>query len=269
MIKKTEANDIPQQTVSVSTPPNVDAFNHFDDEKNLTKLAEKISSINKEKRDALEILEKVDSFYSKSFGSLLTLIISMIGFVGFFIPLGISYYQSRLLKKQNINLRRSIDNDVVIKLSELKHSLYDYNKNEMLKLEVDLKGVIKGIESQNKIEIRKLRAESLARINHLSAATCHLNRDFDTGAVFYLNAGLNYIQCEDHRGLKTVINSLLKDVFANIPSDDVNTLLDGAYDKFMKKLSSFDVELIYHNDIVELESAWRGFKKRAGVKNHD
>ncbi|MFJ5358960.1 hypothetical protein [Pectobacterium sp. CHL-2024] len=58
---KPDSNDINHPTTSVGKQSDVDVLSYFDDEKNLAKLAEKIS-LNKEKRDALEILEKVDFF---------------------------------------------------------------------------------------------------------------------------------------------------------------------------------------------------------------
>ncbi|MBN3083270.1 hypothetical protein H4F49_21880 [Pectobacterium polaris] len=271
--KKSDANDIPQQTVSVSTQPNVDAFNYFDDEKNLAKLAEKVSSLNKEKRDALEILDKVDSFYSKSFNALLLLIIAMIGIVGVAIPLVISFYQTRLLKKQNSELKKSIDNEVSIKLSDLKASLYLDNKNEMLKLEDDvivkIDGVISKIKSEYRDEINKAKAESLARINHLGAVSSIVNKEYGAGAVFYFYAGVNYIEYNNHRKLRSLIEVILREVIKQIPSDYREPLLNKAYDEFIKKLSLFNVDSIYSDNINELELAWRDFEKRVEATNND
>ncbi|MDX6917583.1 hypothetical protein R9X49_20955 [Pectobacterium carotovorum] len=266
--KKLDAIDIHQQTVSVSTQSNVDAFNHFDDEKNLAKLAEKISS-SKEKRDALEILEKVDSFYSKSFNSLLALIISIIGIAGIFIPLGISYYQAKLLRKQTIDLQERISNEVSEKLSDLKKSLYADNEKRMLSLDGDLKKNIERIEKEYKIEIKSLRSESLARINHLSAATCLLNEVYGTSSSYYFDAALNYMDYSDHGNLRRVIFSLKdNDIFAKIPPQNKTPELDKKYNDFINRLSSFNVDSIYNDDVIWLKKTWREFEKRV-EKNDD
>ncbi|MEQ9905049.1 hypothetical protein [Pectobacterium aroidearum] len=265
--KKSDTNDIPQQTVSVSTQPNVDSFNYFDDERNLAKLAEKISSLNKEKRDALEILEKVDSFYSKSFYNLLMLIIAMIGIVGVIIPLVISFYQTRTLKNQNANLKRNIDDEFSIKLSDLKDSIYDYNKGEMLRLENDVKNMMIKIERDYKIEIENLRAESLARINNTIAGTCLVNKHYKTSAKYYFQAGLNYIKYKNHYSLRHVIQNLMKKVIPNLLPNDSDESINEKYKKFINRLSEFNTESIYDDDISGLKSVWMEFLKR--VESND
>ncbi|QRN39358.1 hypothetical protein [Pectobacterium carotovorum] len=264
--KKLDDNDIHHPTISVGTQSNINEFTYYDDEKNLAKLADKVSSLNKEKRDALEILEKVDSFYSKSFNTLLLLITTIIGIVGVVIPLVISSYQTRLLKKQNSNLKISIDNEFSIKLSNLKDSIYEYNKNEMLKLEGDVRDVMMKIEANYKVEIEKLRAESLAKINHHSATTCFVSGDYGLAALLFFNAGLYYMSYGYHKNLRIVIDSLVKSVVINIPSNYDSALLYEVYDQFMEKLSLFDTDLIYSNDVVNLKSVWNEFEKRAEVK---
>jgi hypothetical protein len=260
--KKIDTNDIHYPIDSVGKQSDVDVLSYFDDEKNLAKLAEKVS-LNKEKRDALEILEKVDSFYSKSFNSLLTLIISIIGIAGVFIPLGISYYQANLLKKQTIDLQERISNEVSEKLSDLKKSLYADNEKRMLNLEGDLKKNIERIEEEYKNEIKKLRSESLARINHLSAATCLLSEAYGSSSSYYFDAALNYMKYSDHGNLRRVISSLKEnDIFVKIPPQNKTPELDKKYNKFITELSSFNVDSIYNDDVIWLKKTWKEFEKR-------
>ncbi|AOR65129.1 hypothetical protein H4F51_14365 [Pectobacterium brasiliense] len=257
------ANDVRHPVASMDTQSNIATPAYYDDEKNLAKLAEKISSLNKDKRDALEILEKVDSFYSKSFYNLLMLILALTSIVGLLIPIIISAYQTKLLKGQTINLQQTITNEVASKLSELKETLYADNEKKMLELEGDVKKIIEKMEAEYKVEIKNLRAESLARINHVSAATCFVNKEYGTAAKFYFRAALNYMKYNNHSGIRNVTNFLIKNVMAKIPSDHETPQLDERYNKFIKELSSFNTESIYNDAISELKSAWDDFEKRA------
>ncbi|MCL6353621.1 hypothetical protein [Pectobacterium polaris] len=265
--KKLDANDIHHSTVSVSTQPKVDAFNYFDDEKNLTKLAEKISSLNKEKRDALEILEKVDSFYSRSFNTLLLIIISMIGLVGVFIPLVISIYQNRLIKSQSVSLQGNIRSEVASGLLKLKDDIRIENEGGFLELKGNISEVTERIESEYKYEIEMLRAESLARISNSIAGSCWTNGNYNLSVMFYCQAGLGYMQCKNHGRLKDVINSLVDNVIPNMSFYDGTTEDGDKYENFMDGLSSFNTESIYDNDIAVLKSVWMGFLKR--VESND
>ncbi|ACT14176.1 MULTISPECIES: hypothetical protein [Pectobacterium] len=259
--KKLDANDIHHPTTSFGKQSDVDVSNYFDDEKNLDKLAKKILS-NKEKRDALEILEKVDSFYSKSFSYLLLLIIAMIGIVGVIIPLVIASYQARLLKKQTINLQESINVGIASKLSELKREIQIDNENEMLKLDRDVKKKIEEMEKENRIKMRKVRAESLAKVYHLGAITSISKKMYDEAALLYFRAGFNYIKYNNHYSLRLIINYLVTFVIGKIPPDCEGAELDKYYRKFIKELSLFNKESMYDDCIYDLKSSWNAFKKR-------
>lgn len=263
---KPDSNDINHPATSVGKQSDVDVLSYFDDEENLAKLAEKIS-LNKEKRDALELLEKVDSFYSKSFYNLLLLIIAMISLVGVVIPFLITSYQTRLLKRQNISLQESIKNEVASRLSKLKQDLYFDNDNKILELKSNIKSNMERMEGEHNIAINKLRSECLARINNIKAGTCLINKSYNESAIFYFQAGLYYMQYESHYDLRYVIENLIRKVIPNMSSGDSDTEVIENYKKFLERLLSFNTELIYIDDIKELKSVWLEFLKR--VENND
>ncbi|GKW43265.1 hypothetical protein LOZ86_16405 [Pectobacterium parvum] len=265
--KKTDANDIHHPTISVGTKSNINEFTYYDDEKNLAKLAEKVSSLNKEKRDAIEILDKVDSFYSKSFNNLLLLITAMIGVVGVVIPLVISSYQTRLIKIQSVSLQENIRGEMDSELLKLKDDIRIENEAGFLELKSNISEVTERIEGEYKSEIENLRAESLARINNSVAGGCLSNGNYNLSALFYFQAGLGYIQCKNHGRLKDVINSLVGNVIPNMSFYNAAAEDGDEYEKFMDGLSSFNTESIYDSDIAVLKSVWGEFLKRNGVRN--
>lgn len=261
--KASDVDGASHPIVSIETQSHIDPSAYYDDEKNLAKLAEKISSINKEKRDAIEILETVDSFYSKSFNTLLLLIISIIGIVGVIIPLVIAGYQNKLIKKQTVNLQESIDNEVETKLLELKKSLYADNEQKMLDLERDVKKIIDAMEGEYKAGIKNLRAEALARINHNSASNYLQRKSYRLSAEYYFIAGILYIQYKDHFNLRRVLKTLIDSVINKLPPNSKTESFEKIYNNFLKKISVFNTESIYSDDIKKLKSVWNDFEKRA------
>ncbi|GKX44542.1 hypothetical protein SOASR015_35760 [Pectobacterium carotovorum subsp. carotovorum] len=259
--KKSDANDIPQQTVSVSTQSNVDAFNHFDDEKNLAKLAEKISS-SKEKRDALEILEKVDSFYSKSFYNLLLLVIAMIGLVGGVIPLGISYYQSKSFKSQVAKSQEDIENNFSQKLEELKGKLASENEEKMAGLERKIELMLNDIEKKTNDDVVKVKYQSLGLIFHTLAATCSYGESYRSASGHLLTAGFYYMNCGDEANLRNVINELTKSTLAKTPKDKDMTILKGRYNKFINKMKNYEKRNEYSDEVMKLKLLWESFSAK-------
>lgn len=265
--KKPDANDFHHPTISVGTQSAINESAYYDDEKNLTKLAEKVSSLNKEKRDAIDILDKVDSFYSKSFNTLLLLITAMIGIVGGVIPFVISLYQARLIKKENINLQESISNEVDSRLSKLKEELRVENENRAIELKSNISDGMRKMEDKYNDEIKKLRAESLGKISNVIAGTFLINKVYRESAIFYFQAGLNYMTYKSHSDLKNVIKHLVKKVVPNLSPDDSDVDVNERYKKFIDRLSLFNTESMYDDSIEELKSVWMEFLKR--VENND
>ncbi|WP_323667117.1 hypothetical protein [Pectobacterium punjabense] len=252
-------NDVHHPTVSIDTQDNIDAPTYYDDEKNLTKLAEKLSSINKEKRDALEILEKVDSFYSKSFYNLLLLVIAMIGLVGGLIPLGISYYQSKSFKSQMAKSQEDIESNFSQKLEELKGKLASENEEKMAGLEMKIELMLKDIEKKTNDDVVKVKYQSLGLIFHTLAATCSYGESYRSASGHLLTAGFYYINCGDGSNLRNIINDLTKNTLAKIPKDKDVTILKERYNKFINKMENYDKKNEYSNEVMKLKLLWEGF----------
>lgn len=259
--KKPDANDIHHPTIPVGKQSDVDVLNYFDDEKNLAKLAEKISS-NKEKRDALEILEKVDSFYSKSFYNLLLLVIAMIGLVGGLIPLGISYYQSKSFKFQMAKSQEDIEHNFSQKLEELKGKLASENEEKMVELERKIELMLKDIEKNTKNDVAKVKHQSLGLIFHTLAATCSYGESYRSASGHLLTAGSYYIDCGDGSNLRNVINELTKHTLAKTPKDKDISILKGRYNKFINKMENYDKKNEYSNEVMKLKLLWEGFSAK-------
>jgi len=150
---------------------------------------------------ALEILEKVNSFYSSSFSQLLTVTLGLVAFVGIFVPVLTTYYQNRNIKIEKDNLEAYIDN----KIESVKLELLSEVRNELL-------SNLSDFEEKQKSEIEKV----LAGVFHVQA-----NHQISKGS--YKNATNSILQSIDcciagkdelnlQRGLKLLINNCLPNI---------------------------------------------------------
>ncbi|MEQ9769654.1 hypothetical protein ABRQ03_02160 [Pectobacterium jejuense] len=263
--KTSGTNDVRHPTVLIDMQSNIDASAYYDDEKNLIKLAEKISSLNKEKRDALEILDKVNSFYTNSFNSLQTMVAAMIALVGVAIPLVISFYQSSLLKNQSIKLQGDIELNFSNKLEELKRELSSENEKKMAVLEVKVKEMLQSIEEKNKIEINKVRSESLARIFHTIGSNYNYRKVYTSSAMYLVMAGSYYIDYDDDLNLNRIMNSLINQVVPQLTKNNKTTEMENRYARFMKKIKNYNSKGKYTDAIKKLEGLWRENDKKGGA----
>lgn len=80
--------------------------------------------------DPIEILEKVNAFYSEAFNKLITITALIIGFGGFILPIIFQYFQSLSLKREREILKSQILDEVSKDLiSKLKKKRYYYGRN--------------------------------------------------------------------------------------------------------------------------------------------
>jgi hypothetical protein len=99
---------------------------------------------------AFEILDKVDSFYSSAFSQLLIITFGIVAFVGVFVPVLVTYYQSRNIKIEKQNLEDHINNKIAsIKaeitselITELHKKLREFKKEQTEKTEFVVGGVL-------------------------------------------------------------------------------------------------------------------------------
>lgn len=263
-----EENNKPSlsKTVSTSSVKNTELNEYFSNEDNLNILAAKLTSLNKEKRDTLEILDKVNNFYTASFNSLQNIILTMLTIVGVLIPLLISFYQTKVLKTQRLKLENTIKDEVHNKTEEVKKTLSQENNDRVSALEEKVKEMIERVEEKNKVELKKLRAESLARINHSIGGTHLMRKMYSSCANSYFSAGGHYMDYKDNRNLRIIIRLLLGKVIINLDADNMSKTLDTNFKKFLKKLKSYNYESIYNDDIRQLERKWDEFEKRGEVR---
>ncbi|MDF3196666.1 hypothetical protein [Pseudomonas sp. 1928-m] len=157
--------------------------------------------------ETLEILEKVDAFYSSSFETLVTLTFSILAFAGILIPILIAYIQNRQLKIENSLLSKKLENEVS------KHN----EKNEEL-----IKSSILEEKKQIEEELNSIKTELHKRISKSEAGLFHIqaNHELSTypenAITSFCSAALRYIYADDEQNLQRVLNCITKDCLPKI-----------------------------------------------------
>lgn len=181
--------------------------------------------------ETLEILEKVDAFYSSSFEALVTLTFSILAFAGILIPILIAYIQNRQLKIENTLLSKKLEEEVS------KHNA----KNEAL-----IKKSIQEEKAQIEKEIESIKVELNKRIAGSEAGLFHIqaNHELDSypenAILSFCSSATRYMDSEDELNLQRVLNCIIKDCLPKINTDhledsqDILTDLDNLLEKLSK-----------------------------------
>lgn len=147
---------------------------------------------------ALEIIERVDSFYSASFSQLITLTLGIIAFAGVFVPILTTYYQNR---KINIE-KKNLEDQIKAHIEQLKEKIAEETKREMLQ---EL--------ARFEAKLEKASAGAIAGVLHVQA-NLHLGKSQYNSATNSILSGIeNCILAEDElnlcRGIKMLIERCL------------------------------------------------------------
>ncbi|MEX0335806.1 hypothetical protein [Vibrio tubiashii] len=198
---------------------------------------------------SLELLEKVNSFYSTSFNQLITLTISLIAFVGVFVPLLFAYYQNRKSKLEVEALESKIEQ----KLEEAKVELLDQIKEE----------ISSGLESLSKDNEKTMFSLSSA-IYHIQANSSLKSGKYKNAANS-IAAAIDYaIQAGDELNLGRQLNILTNKVLPNLNAAEEPNIegLEATIDTIVDNLSCLNENGRYTDVVRNLRKATNKAKER-------
>jgi len=103
--------------------------------------------------DTLQLIDKVNSFYSNSFSQLITLTIAILGFSGVILPIVIQFIQTRIFRIEQKSVQSQISQEIQAARHELKKDIEsDFaveKANMKLLLDEQIKSVKQLIEEQS------------------------------------------------------------------------------------------------------------------------
>jgi hypothetical protein len=208
--------------------------------------------------DVLQILERVNGFYSGAFSQLVTFTVGLLALVGVLVPLVIASYQNRQLKHDKKTLSDKMDND----LSALKILLSEQLAKDLAARDDAIKALIDGAKKEIAAEIEKIDALGTARSLHLQALS---NQTAIPASAAYdcLSAISSYAKGNDERNLQSVLH-IFKDCVEKLSADDLKTHdFEAAAEAAVKALNRLNTNRRYMEDIRDIR---RGIEAAKGRK---
>ncbi len=201
--------------------------------------------------ETLQILEKINSLYTNTmifFGIL-------VAFVGVIIPIFISWYQSRQLKIEKVNLKTELFNELI---SDIK----EYLEKEEEKFEEKTKVIEQNFE---------IRANAIDGGTYHVQGNNHLEeKDFLSALESFLDAATSYIEGEDERNLQTAIRIITDNCFPEINKKDLEAKpeIKTKKEELTEKLKEINEKSRYTDTIAEINRAYDIAEKRKPKKNN-
>ena len=217
--------------------------------------------------ETLEILEKVNAFYSASFDQLLIIVFGAIGLVGVLMPLLITYYQSRQF---NIE-KKSLENYIDSMKSELISSV---KKEVTCELEKEKKLLNKAIQD-NKEELNKSLESNKNILNKqikmakggaflIQANNLKDKKDFEGAVESCLFAIGDFIEAGDELNLQRAINITTDDIFPRLSKGILKRIpeMDEIIENTCKKLLELKGNGRYDDTIYKFKSEFKNVLER-------
>ena len=224
-------------------------------------VAEQVNEIAvPEMSDALQILEKVNTFYFDAFNQLLYTMSGTIAFVGLLVPLVFTFYQNRKLKVEKESLEQYVEG---IKC-ELKSSIEEKIKAEVEKekkmLETALKQNKKELDEaieQNKNEIDEEINAAKGSSLFLQGNNLYDKENYNGAAESYIFAIEHFIDGKDESNLQRALSNLTKRVLTNMDKSALEHVpkIQTDIEEIVKGLNKLNKNGRYTDNINDLEKA--------------
>lgn len=150
--------------------------------------------------ETLQILEKLNTFYSGAFTQLITYTVGILAFIGIVIPFAIASFQNRQLKKDQHSLSTQISTELIASKEDLKREI----EEQISKREEKLRQLVVEVKKDIELEITRIDDLAMARALHLQANTTILS-DPASAAYDALNAAHLYAKNKNEQNLMPVI----------------------------------------------------------------
>jgi len=196
----------------------------------------------------LEILDKVDRFYSNAWGQLVLFVTILIALFGIAAPVLLSFYQRQLARAKEERLRDHIEKAVADARARLKEEM-----------EAAFEAKRKVLES----DFRKAAARIDAKAQRSFGATLHLQgtgyldeKRYAQAAESLLEAAYFYLRAQDYRNLLRVLKNLESDILPTLTKDDfANFRLEERFARLTEALQMLNEKDLFADHIDTLITA--------------
>ncbi|WP_336803257.1 hypothetical protein [Erwinia aphidicola] len=220
------------------------------------RLAEQVSKITDDKKDTLDILDKVNSFYTSSFSSLQNILLSMIALVGVILPVLISFYQTRRLKLEREGLERRLIDEFNSNILVLENRIKDEQKESIELIDSKFKKTLDELKKENEGTFDVIRSEYKALVFH-TIASIYAKDNYWSGFLKYaLRAACLYAISKSEANLQRIVTLIKNRLNSDVEFKD--DLISNAqlYDEFVRIVNEHDNDGVYAEDIDEIVRRW-------------
>lgn len=244
-----EASTIPTATATASALPTAIAHNDSDKSHGLT---------------PIEVIDKVNSFYSGAFTQLITLTIAVLGFGGVILPILVQIIQSRNFRSE----QKSLEIQITSQLAAVKSEVLN---------EIEKKFDTERADSQKLLEEQmKTMQEKLDEVSHAGQGSAFFlqarfsvgQKKFAIAALSFALAGEHLLRAKDEMNAQRAITQLREDCLPQINKGSFEAVerLRRAIDDLLNLLQEKNENARYSDTIRDLKSAYEKAKNREALK---
>ncbi len=163
--------------------------------------------------DPIQILERVNSFYSGAFTQLVTYTVALLAFVGVLIPILIEYIHNRTFRIEYEGTRRKLAED----LESLKVQISQDIRSTLKK---DLKKEFDGMVEQATSNLKAKVSNAHGGIFHLQGNSTVATGNYPSACHDFCRAGEFYLESQDQTDAQRVLTALATSCLANMDKQD-------------------------------------------------
>lgn len=213
--------------------------------------------------DPIELINRVSAFYEIAWTQLLWFIAVAGAIVGVIVPLGIQWYQRRLIKIEEKEIKTALTrqaDDLKVSLQlEMKSFLTQTLKQEMERFDVKL--------NEKEKELTKEAAAVRGSVFHVQGNTLLEAKHYIVALSSYIDAASSQLTGDDQFNLLRVLKLIIK-CLQKISKIDFDTIpdIESRLDRLLKKLEKMDGSGRYTDFIHDIRKELRDAKERVAEK---
>ena len=185
--------------------------------------------------DPIEILDKVNSFYSTAFSQLLTITIAILGFGGVVLPIILQIIQSRSFRVEQKSLENHITNEINERMKGIKAEMEKQFQEEKEKINESFKSEIEAINKKLAEQTLLARAGTF----FLQGANYISRENYSQAACDYGYAAEMFLSGKDEINGQRALRSLIENCLPKLNSVSFEIILnlDDSIDTLIKTLT--------------------------------
>lgn len=220
------------------------------------KLSETVKNLNDNKKDTLEILEKVNSFYTNSFSSLQNIIFAIIAFLGVILPLAISFYQTRKLKLEKDNLEKAMLVEFNASILAIEVKIQNEQRESIELIDSEFKKAIGELKKEINEQLNTIKSEYKGLLFHSMASTFAREKLWGSAIKYCLMAARFHINAGSENNLKKILALLITILKSKVKDKEHLENNNRGYDLFIKSINKYNKKSIYDVEIDEVKRRW-------------